>query len=358
MIFGIGDLHLTRYVWSDRKDIEGDSIQAFGAIAMKIVEMTTDEPKHLLLAGDIFDKKYVDGYVMKHFSNIIHYLDSNGVKVYYVQGNHDNSLEPLPSAIQKLYEPIPIHLDGEGVVEIDGLKVLGIDYGTPEEMKDKLNAVKEPVDIVVMHCAFQHLLPFEGAYALSMSDIPENYKHVFVGDIHVTDISGELPSGGTVISPGPIHACNVEQSEPKGFFQLTKGKEVDPEFHEIDYRRIFRYKVAVEDDLVTLDSDLVRWCDIYSESEYEPIVEIRYAAEFTEQITKIMATHTGYKYFAKRTSSSAVAVDDTNVVYERATLLSCLPALMQEDDPDYVFTKNILSGKASEIIEAELEEIL
>ena len=61
MIYLLADIHLCEHNWTDRKDIEGDSVSAFMDAANAIIKDDTDEDKHVILAGDIFDKKTADG---------------------------------------------------------------------------------------------------------------------------------------------------------------------------------------------------------------------------------------------------------------------------------------------------------
>jgi DNA repair exonuclease SbcCD nuclease subunit len=356
MIFGAADLHLTKYVWTERKDIKGDSAQAFLDVAKAIVDgydQLTIE-KHLILAGDIFDKNKVDGFTNKNFSNIMHYLHSSGVTVYYIQGNHDLEEDPLPSAIQEGYDAIPIHMDGQGIMDIDGKRVVGIDYGSRREMLEKINAITEPVDILVLHCAFKHLLSFEDSYSLSMEDIPANYRNVFVGDIHITDATKGLASGGFVISPGPTHACQKSQDEPKGFMILD---DLDnPKFHEIDYRRIYHDILITDKDLEDFEKKLQTTYSNVS-SKYDPIVDVMYPNNMEGKMALLMNKYDSFKYFTTPVRHTSV-LKQVEIVYNHATLISALPAVMDEKDPDYTFMEGLLTGNAEVLIEEELEVVL
>ena len=61
MLYLSADLHLTKYVWKQRKTLKGDSYRAFMRMAQQIIADPVDEPKTVILAGDVVDTRTLDG---------------------------------------------------------------------------------------------------------------------------------------------------------------------------------------------------------------------------------------------------------------------------------------------------------
>ncbi len=353
MLFCIADLHLCKNIWTHRKDIAGDSVQAFRDIAESIIEKISscNHPlkrgkADLILAGDIFDKKTIDGFTLRHYDETIWLLKNAGVQVYFIQGNHDKNEIPLPNAAMN--ENVH-HLGGLPTSNIDGKRILGLDWAPRAELIELMNSYTEDIDLLVLHTAFEHLLSFEGAYSLSIDDIPANFKNVFVGDIHITNIS-DLPNRGYIVSPGAIHACDIGQDKPKGYFDLSCLE--NPLFVEIDYRRIYREKIVKLQD-IDVFKDRLNSTFKQRESKYEPIVEIQYNIKFADEITRITMQFPDYKYFLHGVREESVLLNEA-VTYEQATLAGSLSEIMKEEDKDFEFMLSILSGEAEQQIETQL----
>lgn len=352
MLFAIADLHLCNHIWTHRKDIEGDSLIAFNDIAESIIERVKRHGTQasLIIAGDIFDKKAIDGFTLRSYDETIFLLKKNNIGVYFIQGNHDSNEIPLPNAA---FNENVHHLGG--VVQaynIDRKKILGLDWAPRAELIEQMNSYTEDVDLLVLHTAFEHLLSFEGAYSLSINDIPANFKNVFVGDIHITDVRA-LPNGGNIISPGPIHACDIGQDKPKGYFDLTDLSR--PEFVEVDYRRIYRVKIVQIQHLEILEMKLQTQYK-QRESKYEPIVEVQYNIKFADEITRLTMQFPDYKYFLHAVREESVLLDQA-VNYEQATLAGSLAEIMKCTDIDFEFMQSILSGEAQEQIDSQLKDV-
>ena len=346
MLFGVADLHLCKHIWTDRKDIKGDSLQAFRDIAEDIIQRSKGTHASLIMAGDIFEKKTIDGYTLRRYDETIKLLYNAGIYIYFIQGNHDKGEVALPDAA---YNPNIHHLINLSIVELDGKNVLGLDWVPRNELIERMNQFTQDIDILILHTAFKHLLGFEGAYSLSIDDIPANFKNVFVGDIHITNIMS-LPNGGKIISPGAIHACDKSQDKPKGYFDLTDLS--NPEFIEIDYRRIYHETIVDSQDLDDLQRKLI--VDFHPPmSKYEPIIDIKYNQKFSDEINRLTVRFPNYKYFLQGVREESVLLEE-HIAYEQATLAGSLSEVMPEADKDFEFMQSILSGEAKEHIETQL----
>jgi len=85
MLFCCADLHLCKNLWTHRKDIAGDSVAAFRDIAESIIEKNKRHGTQasLIIAGDIFDKKTIDGFTLKHYDETIFLLKKNNIGIYF-----------------------------------------------------------------------------------------------------------------------------------------------------------------------------------------------------------------------------------------------------------------------------------
>jgi DNA repair exonuclease SbcCD nuclease subunit len=277
VIYGAADLHLTRFVWRSRKDLEGDSFRAFESFVDAVIQdkVPEGEEKAVLLAGDLFDAKKVDGATLETFCTLVDRLYDAGIAVFYIQGNHeDNKESPIAEACGAQ------HLRTE---VIDGRKVVGIDYQPREQLLETIKDVE--CDVLVLHCAMSHLVGYEAAGDLSLEEIPHAVRHVLVGDIHVTH-KNPLPGRGYCVSPGPLHPCNITQGGPKGFYKLPAGSD-DWEFVEIPSRQIVREEINAAEQLTPLPEKL----RVEKPGWPIPILELKYAADLEEEAQAFIKLH-------------------------------------------------------------------
>lgn len=200
-----------------------------------------------ILGGDVFDSVTPSGEALFRASSFITRLDSVGIPTYYIEGNHDR-VNKNPFLSPQHYEEhrllssigaIPL-----GTREIDGLMYHGIDYCPVQKLHEKLDEVPE-CDVLCIHAGFRHLLGFEGAYELTMEDIPVNVrKVVLAGHIHVMD-RRLTPSGVTVASSGSIWPWRVtELDKPHGAFIIQPKGTLD--YHTFEIRKCYNI-TTIED---------------------------------------------------------------------------------------------------------------
>jgi DNA repair exonuclease SbcCD nuclease subunit len=283
MIYVSADEHLCRLVWRSRKDLEGDSFVALKAFGTAVIEddVPAGEGKMVLLAGDIFDAKKVDGPTLEAFCDFVDELYKHNIPVYFVQGNHEfNEKSPIAEtcgAISLQDNPITF----------DDRVIKGLDFLHREKLLEALKTIGA-CDILVLHCAMEHLVGYVGACDLKLEEIPQDVQNVVVGDIHVTHRQ-RIPGRGYCISPGPLHPCNITQGGPKGFFKLPKGSG-EWEFCEIHSRAILRLEVESELDWNNAKAAIAAISD---PKGTKPIVDIKYAAEISELVEEWLSANAG-----------------------------------------------------------------
>jgi DNA repair exonuclease SbcCD nuclease subunit len=211
MICLIADAHLGKCLRDADAEFQTDSFLAF---ERAIDHVVASGAKALVLAGDTTDKNHASGAAIDVLRAGMDRLREAGIQAYFVEGNHDRQVKWHKRSVPILEALGAEHLDGR-LVEVDGIRLYGLDYRPSTSLPEALAAVP-PCDILVMHQAFRHLLGFEGASDLSDEDIPTHVANVFVGDVHKRDMS-LLPNGGVIVSPGPLHPCDQGQCDDAGF---------------------------------------------------------------------------------------------------------------------------------------------
>ena len=249
MIFACADLHLGKSLCKGISSLAGDSFHALLSLRDAILDVKTDEEKHLLVAGDIYDLSRVDGATIKAVGDFCSDLTSNGVKIYFIEGNHDrqdpNNPQSIPLMLANASQEARLHmfhLNLQGTY-IDGLSVKGQSYTPPEQLKAVIKNVQ--ADILVLHQAFEEMLPFEGKFDLSFEDIPPTVKNVVCGDIHVAT-NKELVAGSNrwFVSPGSLHPCAIDQRKGHGFWTFNKPTNTWGFTELQDQRMIFDLEIT------------------------------------------------------------------------------------------------------------------
>jgi len=352
MIYFMADIHLTKYNWTHRKDIEGDSYRALQEACSVIIEDTAAD-KSVIIAGDIFDTKRVDGESLLCFFTNMKRLWDLKIPVYYIQGNHDLNTTPIPDIIQEfIADDLLIHIHDKEVT-IDGFTIRGLDYMPRADLLEAIEVVPA-CDYLVLHCAFEHLLGFEGAYQLTLDDLPSHVQNVLVGDIHIPDVTKTRK--GVCVSPGPLHACQVSQDQTKCIVKISEDK---PEFVPLPNQRcIFRYVVKDIAQCSEVESEIA---EILTRGyiTIKPIIDIKYAIDLSEEMTTLIAKYANdCLFFIKGSAQKELAVEEA-AIYERTTLFGCLASVMdpEEESEKYDFMQELLEGDAQAVIDKKIEEV-
>ena len=359
MIAFAADLHLCRFMWRSRRDLEGDAFQALLSMEQTIKDVWDrqhdKEPLSIVLAGDIFDERRVDGATLKAFTDFVDRWYAVEVPVYFIQGNHDNDAKEAIASIQGAEH---IHKTS---VEIDGLTFYGLDWMPREDLHKELEAAPA-CDYVVLHAMFEHLVDVGIASTdISLDDIPEQIKNVLVGDVHIRDIS-PLRGAGVCVSPGPLHPCNIEQNGPHGVHVLRQGV-ADWEFHPHQTRTIVRFRCLDEKGLATATEALPAIAAEPTPEHLYPIVEIRYVVEATDEVQALTKKYPQIKFFLKA-SATGKMVTSTDLKefqesFQTLTLENSLGVAVNKEKETELhgFLQAMLTSDARTVIENKMEDI-
>ena len=349
------DLHLARRIWKSRPDLEKDSFLALAALSGALLHQGNPKPTALLLAGDIFDASKLDGSTLNAFTMFADELYEADVPVYFVQGNHD--YDKMPHAQVQGNTCI-----NEQLVEIDGQKVYGLDWRPRQQLRAALESVPE-CDLLLLHAAFEHLLGFEGAYDLSLEDIPPHVKNVFVGDIHVRDTT-RLNGKGWCVSPGALHPCNMAQGGPHGYV-TWEGGESEFEFVDIPTRDIIRCQVEAETCLEELAQILANSTPAEGYDHLAPIVEIKFPNEFTDAVTRLVLKHDGtFPFFVKGSAAgkslTIAELKKYQESFQRMNLADSLDVIVDPEAQPRLFglvEALLQSNNPQDVIDQEMERL-
>ena len=345
MIYWSADWHLTRYTWNQRRELDGDSYKALDSVVDLILSQPK-EGKTLIIAGDIFNGCKADGMTLDAFTKAVDRLYEQDIKILFIQGNHDHNIIPIPS----VQGCVHIH---KKLVTVDGYKIYGLDWLPREQLHEELKQVPE-CDILVMHASFQHLLGFEGAYDLTLDDIPAQVRNIVTGHIHVMDIT-KFRGEGLCVSPGPTHPCDITESNAKGIYSTSPASTPTFTFNPIPHRPILRLTLSGEAAIGLVSSQL----DELKGNIYRPLVEIKYPLVLREQVAALVAKHPDKVFFLDASRFGKLNLKEgERMTYERATLESSLPHLVnvKTETELYNFIHGLLTGDPKEIIDRKLAE--
>jgi len=354
----LADLHLEGFPWSRREEFYGDSFRALESAQQVILNDTIvpDKDKVVFLSGDITNKKAIEDDTAMALRMFIAALHAKGIAVYYVNGNHDMSLRTHMGHVG-VFGGVHIH---EQHLQIGDFTVYGLDWVPRGELHEKLKNIPG-CDILFLHCAFKHLLSFEGAYDLDMEDLPEHLTNVFVGDVHVTDVS-QNKHGTNVVSPGPLHPCAISQPGPHGMMRIVSDTR-KWEFLEIDTRHVLDYKL--EDyagmDALTLAETIK---GMAAAKKLKPHCVLRYNSEDSDRADKLISllkdlvfihekkSNHGHLMTFQQRADMLSTKEETSLEKEAMELVELKP----DDGGVSEFVLALLTGDAVQLLEAEVAQ--
>lgn len=204
----VADSHLDEYTFTDIDLMRGDTYYGF----RQAVKLACDLKVPLVAAGDNWECNKQDhptATTVAFFAEQMNLLKAHGLMFYYVNGQHDRAVNGIswPQAVSPNVA-VPIHMQE---VKVNGLTLFGMDAVFSHELSVACNTAASIVNaadnpILVCHQRWKELLKFDGAEDGRLADIPDVFRIIITGDMHVAKV---LKSGGkdgsssrTVISPG------------------------------------------------------------------------------------------------------------------------------------------------------------
>lgn len=195
--------------------------------------------KDLLLAGDLFDSKFLESDCLHTFKE---FIKDTFDYVYYIQGQHDFSDPPWPSVLDS---SLMIHLTENPVVTPSGLKLAGCDY--QYNPQDALTHLTDKVDIFVFH---QPWLFYDKWNTLFLGyPLP---RLIVTGDYHLPfKMENFCDSSCTFLSPGCIAINTLAEGHTKYFYTISPQGEIQS--YALKQRPFYQWLIG---DDATLDQIL------------------------------------------------------------------------------------------------------
>jgi len=350
MIYWLADTHLRRRFWK-RKELDGDSYRALSFVTQQILAERYEYGKQtVILAGDITDKGEIDGATFHSLDGFARDMYAAHIDVYYVLGNHDWA------DMNDFCEEVGfVNLEKAGVVVMDGCRFAGLGYRSREDLLPALEKVPA-CDVLVMHQSFEHLLSFEGAFDLSMDEMPPQVANIVSGDIHVPNITPFRNQSNFCCSPGGTIATKISEVHPRGYYKFGGLKGECPQYVTIPHRRILRARADTPEELAALMLPSVE------KEQLLPLVELAYPMTMAGAVEEYMQRHSTAVFFPKPGyTGKLLAVAGTDrTMFDRLTLAGALPLAVDKDkEPeDYDLLHSLLNSNAAEVVAKKVEEAL
>ena len=237
--FGIAhfaDTHLG-YKQYNLDEREKDIYNALDEIGDRILEEHADIVIH---SGDLFDSPRPTPQAYRAFKNFLNKV-AGKAKVFAVLGDHDRpksrGLAPhvlFEDQMQILgvggrAQHQELRIDGQDVL-VAGLSNLSRSYRPIllEELKGLSSIdLKDKLGVLALHEGIEKFLPYEGAFELSLNEVPRNFDYVAMGHLH-SRIKVSM-GGGELAYPGSSEI--ISRTEIGGWQKAGKG------FYIVDFER-------------------------------------------------------------------------------------------------------------------------
>jgi len=260
------DTHLG-YRQYNLEEREKDIYAALDEIGDRILEERADIVIH---SGDLFDSPRPTPQAYRAFKNFLMKLDGKA-KVFAVLGDHDRP-KSRGVAPHVLFEDEMQILGLGGTAQHQELRIDGKDFLVAglsnlsrtyrpvllEELK-RLSSLKleGKLSVLALHQGIDKFLPHEGAFELSLNEVPRNFDYVAMGHIHsrikVAMGKGELgyPGSSEIMSRTEISGW---QKCGKGFY-IVDVEDSDVVVHDVNLECV-RPQFAGKLSYANLDVDL------------------------------------------------------------------------------------------------------
>lgn len=219
------DCHFQRSAWHKHPELSGDTFRAFDYLLRAAHHYYLP----VFIAGDVMDSKSFDSSLVYRLFQILqdrdNYTDSPR-PVSYIRGDHDNQdqclLDAYPQRSSQLKSldtqlsvPSAELIDFSSPITLsDEICLAASNWLSSEKIRERLKRLPKEVTALLLHQTLSELCGglFEGE--LSVDDIPDHVRFLYVGDIHKTVYRYFERKSGVplyVASPGPLVAQDISE---------------------------------------------------------------------------------------------------------------------------------------------------
>lgn len=197
---------------------EQDFYELFDKTVDKIIELDVDFVIH---SGDLFDYSRPSTDALLSFQKGLLRLNSAGIPVYAIAGNHDSILRKDVKPPLTLFKELGLNLITKEDIfyEFEDILICGVPY-EPKSRKSELDecfnklseiSKKYSKSILVLHQGIKELLPME--YEIELSDLPDNFDYYALGHLH--DYHKKECGNGILVYPGSMELFNFTDNYKK-----------------------------------------------------------------------------------------------------------------------------------------------
>lgn len=237
-----GDLHLRKgdRTWIRRPEIAGDTVHQMECVVQYCHDHKIPE---LWLLGDILEGMLATPDVLLILRRIFDACEGYGIRVRYIQGNHDKN---NPTYVEATHHwPIYVH---DVLFKAGQFNVYGLDYVRPTEVEHALRSVPRDAQILITHQVWKDVLG--DAYGHAWIDwIPQTVRLIVSGDIHKAEVHtlGVPAAGRTFAMPGALSMQDLSESGPKSFLVLNDNLSLTS--IQLISRGFYELKLNTADDV-------------------------------------------------------------------------------------------------------------
>jgi hypothetical protein len=346
------DTHLHPTTWTNRPTLVEDSFHAFTQIQEYAVE---HDIHHMLIAGDVLDRRVNDAEVPYFLSHAMDYAQAHGLLTHYIQGQHDLQVGNKPWLSSVSAWPQHLH---EYWASLGDFKVYGIDWTRPSDLPAAIEKIPEDTDILMMHQVCTEFMGAVRECELTIATLP-HAKLLLLGDYHVHEQKRMSMTDGRrmqVLSPGSTCMQKIDEEPAKHFYVLydnmtwssqpIAGRRVLSARELVTHEAVDEFVEGVEDAIE--EAAARAEADGLSGSLTKPILRVEYASSLEGAIRRIRrAVGNDAFLFEKRiVTPQDEGEEEGNVmpgvearkVMEKAGLSGFLPRVLDRKHEKKLFT--------------------
>jgi DNA repair exonuclease SbcCD nuclease subunit len=350
------DLHLSPFIWRHRP-IKGDSYFSWKYICDIAVDEEVDA---VVLAGDLLDKQSNPSEVIVHLLDGLQRLKDVGIKVFYVQGQHEYQQLPWASLAGNVWL-------NDKIVDFKGWKIAGSDFKQAAEFQEFLASdTAKSADILVCHQVWHDFMGDVAVNQGSFSDVPSTVKLLITGDFHehIHTRSGDT----IVLSPGSTHMRSIAEPEEKCCFVVTADepnlRKLQVQTFVIPTRRVVRIdltdflleEAAASDEdydrVYAAITDKLEDARIHAENDdlpedlRKPLLHVRHFKEDTAIVNKLVKAftekaHMFFKQLVAKQVDEVIQVE----AQPMCGLLAYLPAFLDVEDESFPLAASLIDAE-------------
>lgn len=322
MLLCQGDLHVSPYIWSKYRDIEGDSVfglRQFVDRGLRLFEEGKIEV--LFFLGDLFDTIAPVTSMVQAVRTQMDRCREAELPVYYIDGNHDKRPTPWLSALHSW----PTYVGDGQPFEVGGRTGAALDFTDLGSVEDFVKSLPEEVEMIFLHQQCRQYMDIPGTWDFDLDWVPPTVKLVVMGHVH-EDWQFEYAPGSSAYYTGSTHMRAIDQSYEKS--SLLVEKDLTTQRLPLLERPIKRFEVEFQAQV----DDIREWLRQPNYTTFKPVVHLAYAREILEDILPDLEEIEQHAHlitepltYKKRDQEAGEKV--------RSITLSSIPALLEQIMP-------------------------